>query len=91
MSGVGYRPPADMVASESEPSGSSSYYSWWYLLYALIGIVLFLAIIYVAVATVTRPDSEFIVGRFIMAISPYTWSSLGLAIAFSMSILGAGW
>lgn len=94
MSGVGYRPPAVEVApADGDTSVATQYpsYSWWKLFYAILGIALLVLIIYVTVETLTRPDTEFIVGEFILSISPEVWGSLGLSIAFFLSVLGAGW
>ncbi|PJF18056.1 V-type proton ATPase proteolipid subunit [Paramicrosporidium saccamoebae] len=91
MSGVGYRPPAEMVAPESEAPSPQSYYSWYSLYYWILGILIIALVVYITVDTLTRPDTQFIVGRFILGISPYIWGSLGLAISLSLSALGAGW
>lgn len=91
MSGVGYRPPAEMVAPESETAAPQSYYSWYSLYYWILGILLIALVVYILVETLARPDTQFILGRLILSISPYIWGSLGLAICISLSTLGAGW
>lgn len=70
-------------------------YSVW--TFARYFLVLFLVVLLAAffawliVETVSRPDDKFIVGQFLLDVSPYTWASLGVTIGFSLSIIGAAW
>lgn len=78
-----------------QPSGASYRLLWYIFSYSALYNSAYLAIAilsaYLLYATVTRDDSEFIVGRLLLSISPYVWGSLGIAIAFSFSVIGAGW
>lgn len=76
--------------SETNPYKGSSY-SYTSIVGWIVSILFVIFVIWLLYAIVTRPDTEFIVGRFLMDVSPYTWAVLGLSTAFSLSVVGAGW
>lgn len=76
--------------SETNPQKGLGY-SYTSIMGWIISILFVIFVIWLLYAIVTRPDTEFIVGRFLMDVSPYTWAVLGLSTAFSLSVVGAGW
>ena len=88
----GSSPTSSMVKEESDlvekPYG---YFSVSYILGYLIILAILIFGGWLSYATITRPQTEFIVGRLLINISPYAWASLGVAFAFGLSVLGAGW
>ena len=92
MSGVGYHPPGEMATVETETMPvSRSSYSYRYLVYTLLIILLLVFLVWLTYAVVTRPDDQFIVGQFLLAVPPYAWAQLGLASAVILPIIGGGW
>lgn len=61
------------------------------ILYGLLVALLLLIIVWFFILTITSPDNRFPLGRLILAVAPQTWAALGIAIAFSFSVIGAGW
>lgn len=65
--------------------------NWKAIIYSLIAIVLALFLVWLVYETVRRPDKDFIIGKFLLKVSPYMWGFVGTAIAFSCSVAGAAW
>lgn len=61
------------------------------IVYGLLAALLFLVIIWFLILTVTSPDNRFPLGRLILAVAPQIWAALGITIAFTFSVIGAGW
>lgn len=92
-----YRPASTSDMSQggilSHGDGKARQPSKWvkhtlHLILVLVVLALFLWFFY---EVVSRPDNEFVIGQFLLNVSPLVWGSLGLAIAFTFSIVGAGW
>lgn len=86
-----------MWTEKSSPSteirDDKSYGSYWtpFIYYVILVAILSFAV-WVTFATLTRPDTEFIVGKWLTEdISPYTMGALGIAFALGFSVLGAAW
>lgn len=61
------------------------------IFYGLLAALLLILVVWLFILTVTSPDNQFPLGRLILAVAPQTWAALGIAIAFSFSVIGAGW
>lgn len=70
---------------------NSTKVNWKTAIYSLIAIVLALFLVWLVYETVRRPDKDFIIGKFLIQVSPYIWGFVGIAIAFSCSVAGAAW
>jgi len=79
-----------LLAPEKPKKGFVTRYIWWILgILVLTAITLF--VLYVAYRTVTEPDTEWIVGKWLLEIHPVTFATLGIASAFAFSVVGAAW
>ena len=61
------------------------------IFYGILAALLLIIIVWLFILTLTSPDNQFPLGRLILAVAPQTWAALGIAIAFSFSVIGAGW
>jgi hypothetical protein len=93
MSGVSYHRPGEMPPMpEVESSSPNSYrFPYRYVIYTFLTILFLVLILWLAYAVVTRPDREFIIGKFLLDVPPYVWGQLGLTLAFGLPCLGAAW
>lgn len=82
------------VAPSNTTNKYSSYPVKKYVLYTLGFLLLILLLIwlsYITYRSVTEPDTEWIVGKFLLEVSPFTFAVLGISSAFGFSVIGAAW
>jgi hypothetical protein len=82
---------AGIVGTENNVSTGYGGGVWRRVLISLLVMLLVIFIIYLFVLTIISDDLHFPLGRFILAIPPQAWAALGIAIAFTFSVAGAGW
>jgi len=61
------------------------------ILVSLIIATVVVFIVYWFFVSINSKENEFPPGVFVTSIQPQTWAALGIAIAFSFSVIGAGW
>lgn len=61
------------------------------LLVSLIIVTIAVFIAYWFFVSIGSKENKFPPGVFITSIQPQTWAALGISIAFSFSVIGAGW
>ena len=61
------------------------------ILVSLIIVTIAIFIVYWFFVSIDSKENEFPPGVFITSIQPQTWAALGISIAFSFSVIGAGW
>lgn len=61
------------------------------ILYLVLAVILLLLLGWLVCEVVRRPDNDFIIGKFLLRVSPYMWGFIGVSIAFSFSVAGAAW
>lgn len=76
-----------VVGEESRSSGPGCRQ----ILYLTLAVILLLLLGWLVCETVRRPDNDFIIGKFLLRVSPYMWGFIGVSIAFSFSVAGAAW
>lgn len=88
--GSGHGGVAGRMNSEQDELAAVYAYRWALGLTGAVSL-LGLLLLYVGIRTVTEPDTEWIVGRWLLGISPYTFAVLGIVSAFGFSVIGAAW
>lgn len=78
----------DSPSSASEKSSGSF---WTPVLWILLVLLVLLLMAWLVYAVVGRPDDEFLLERILIGVPPHIWAASGMAIAFALSIIGAGW
>lgn len=81
----------DTMDSPSLTAEKSSGSFWRPMLWSFLVLLGALLVGWLFYETVSRPDDKFILERILMDMPPHIWASLGMAIAFALSIVGAGW
>lgn len=61
------------------------------LVIILLVVLLTILIVTFFAISITSDEYDFPLGRYILAVDPQTWAALGIAIAFTFSVIGAGW
>lgn len=80
-----------VVPASSTKSGYWKQYLTTYILLVIL-LLLLLFIGYLGYRTVTEPDdTQWIIGKWLLETSPFTFAVLGISAAFGFSVLGAAW
>lgn len=85
---------AKLLAVSASSPKSSDYWKQYrkaYLITILL-IILLVLFVYLGYRTVTEPDdTQWIIGKWLLETSPFTFAVLGISSAFGFSVLGAAW